>query len=69
MPPTIIDVRINRLDGGRVVGDIEFGTANERASAITPAPWGVDPMTIAMLLGNAVKSAIRTADVEAGGAK
>lgn len=56
----VIDVGINRVDG-KLVGDVEFGAAAERASAITPVPGGVGPMTIAMLLENTVTSAARTA--------
>ncbi|MBA4370083.1 MAG: bifunctional methylenetetrahydrofolate dehydrogenase/methenyltetrahydrofolate cyclohydrolase FolD [Coriobacteriaceae bacterium] len=60
----VIDVGINRTEDGRLVGDVEFETAKERASAITPVPGGVGPMTIAMLLENTVKSAARSAGVE-----
>jgi methylenetetrahydrofolate dehydrogenase (NADP+) / methenyltetrahydrofolate cyclohydrolase len=52
----VIDVGINRVDG-KIVGDVEFATARERAAAITPVPGGVGPMTIAMLLDNTVESA------------
>ena len=55
----VIDVGVNRTDDG-LVGDVEFDTAAERASAITPVPGGVGPMTIAMLMENTVKSAERT---------
>ena len=48
----VIDVGINRLEDGRVVGDIDFETAKQRASFITPVPGGVGPMTIATLLSN-----------------
>lgn len=53
---TVIDVGINRTGAG-LVGDVEFAAARERAAAITPVPGGVGPMTIAMLLGNAVAAA------------
>lgn len=59
----VIDVGINRVDdpstakGYRIVGDVEFEAARARASAITPVPGGVGPMTIAMLLANTIKSA------------
>jgi methylenetetrahydrofolate dehydrogenase (NADP+)/methenyltetrahydrofolate cyclohydrolase len=48
----VIDVGMNRLDDGRLVGDVEFEGAAERAAAITPVPGGVGPMTIAMLMAN-----------------
>jgi methylenetetrahydrofolate dehydrogenase (NADP+)/methenyltetrahydrofolate cyclohydrolase len=53
----VIDVGINRLTDGRLVGDVAFETAAARASAITPVPGGVGPMTITMLLYNTVESA------------
>jgi len=52
----VIDVGINRIDG-KIVGDVEFASASEVASAITPVPGGVGPMTIAMLMKNTVKAA------------
>ena len=48
----VIDVGINRLDNGKLVGDVEFESAAQRASWITPVPGGVGPMTIATLLQN-----------------
>ncbi len=54
---TVIDVGINRLPDGRLVGDVEFAAAAERAAAITPVPGGVGPLTIAMLLKNTVLAA------------
>jgi methylenetetrahydrofolate dehydrogenase (NADP+)/methenyltetrahydrofolate cyclohydrolase len=54
---TVIDVGINRLDDGRLVGDVEFASASERAAYITPVPGGVGPMTIATLVANTVLSA------------
>ncbi|CAD7938359.1 unnamed protein product [Amoebophrya sp. A25] len=48
----VIDVGINRLDNGKLVGDVDFDTAKDRASWITPVPGGVGPMTVAMLLQN-----------------
>ena len=48
----VIDVGINRLESGKLIGDIEFDTAKEIASWITPVPGGVGPMTVATLLAN-----------------
>jgi len=53
----VIDVGINRLPSGKLCGDVEFDAAKERASAITPVPGGVGPMTICMLLFNTLKAA------------
>jgi methylenetetrahydrofolate dehydrogenase (NADP+)/methenyltetrahydrofolate cyclohydrolase len=53
----VIDVGINRLDDGRLVGDVEFEPAAERASWITPVPGGVGPMTVATLIGNTLEAA------------
>jgi methylenetetrahydrofolate dehydrogenase (NADP+)/methenyltetrahydrofolate cyclohydrolase len=50
----VVDVGMNRLADGKLVGDVEFGEASRRAGAITPVPGGVGPMTIAMLLRNTV---------------
>ncbi len=58
---TVIDVGMNRGSDGKLVGDVEFAAAAERARAITPVPGGVGPMTIAMLLSNTVRSAARRA--------
>ncbi|MDG6778275.1 bifunctional methylenetetrahydrofolate dehydrogenase/methenyltetrahydrofolate cyclohydrolase FolD [Thiomicrorhabdus sp. zzn3] len=55
----VIDVGINRLDDGRLVGDVEYEVAKERASWITPVPGGVGPMTIATLLQNTLQVAYR----------
>jgi methylenetetrahydrofolate dehydrogenase (NADP+) / methenyltetrahydrofolate cyclohydrolase len=55
----IIDVGINRRTDGKLLGDVEFAPAAERAAAITPVPGGVGPMTIAMLLVNTVTAARR----------
>ena len=52
----VIDVGINRLDDGRLVGDVEFGPAAERASWITPVPGGVGPMTVATLIENTLEA-------------
>lgn len=53
----VIDVGINRLDNGKITGDVDFESASKNASAITPVPGGVGPMTIAMLIKNTVESA------------
>ncbi|MBS0910643.1 bifunctional methylenetetrahydrofolate dehydrogenase/methenyltetrahydrofolate cyclohydrolase FolD [Tatumella sp. JGM118] len=52
----VIDVGINRLDDGRVVGDVEFAVAAERAAWITPVPGGVGPMTVATLIQNTLQA-------------
>jgi methylenetetrahydrofolate dehydrogenase (NADP+)/methenyltetrahydrofolate cyclohydrolase len=52
----VIDVGINRTDAG-MVGDVDFGPVSEIASAITPVPGGIGPMTIAMLLSNTLQAA------------
>jgi methylenetetrahydrofolate dehydrogenase (NADP+) / methenyltetrahydrofolate cyclohydrolase len=57
----VIDVGMNRLEDGRLVGDVEYGAASKRASAITPVPGGVGPMTRAMLLVNTIELARRAA--------
>jgi methylenetetrahydrofolate dehydrogenase (NADP+) / methenyltetrahydrofolate cyclohydrolase len=53
----VIDVGINRLDDGRLVGDVDFTAVKETAGALTPVPGGVGPMTIAMLLENTLQAA------------
>ena len=53
----VIDVGVNRLEDGRLVGDVAFSEVLEKASYITPVPGGVGPMTIAMLLVNTLKAA------------
>ncbi|MDR7344368.1 methylenetetrahydrofolate dehydrogenase (NADP+)/methenyltetrahydrofolate cyclohydrolase [Pantoea alhagi] len=52
----VIDVGINRLDSGKVVGDVEFASAAERAAWITPVPGGVGPMTVATLIQNTLQA-------------
>ncbi len=52
----VIDVGINRLEDGTIVGDVDFDEVSKKASYITPVPGGVGPMTIAMLLNNVVKA-------------
>ena len=53
----VIDVGINRTAEGKLLGDVQYAPAAERAAAITPVPGGVGPMTIAMLLANTVTAA------------
>ncbi|MGH8250820.1 MAG: bifunctional methylenetetrahydrofolate dehydrogenase/methenyltetrahydrofolate cyclohydrolase FolD [Steroidobacteraceae bacterium] len=55
----VIDVGINRLDDGRLVGDVRFDEALERAGHITPVPGGVGPMTVAALMRNTLDAALR----------
>jgi methylenetetrahydrofolate dehydrogenase (NADP+)/methenyltetrahydrofolate cyclohydrolase len=57
----VIDVGVNRLPDGQLAGDVDFEGVSQVASAITPVPGGVGPMTIAMLLGNTVRAAERAA--------
>ena len=64
----VIDVGINRLADGRLVGDVDFDGVRKKASYITPVPGGVGPMTVTMLLANTVASAERTLDRTARGA-
>jgi methylenetetrahydrofolate dehydrogenase (NADP+)/methenyltetrahydrofolate cyclohydrolase len=61
----VIDVGVNRLPDGTLVGDVDFDSAAKVASRITPVPGGVGPMTIAMLLANTVRSAERVAGLAA----
>jgi len=56
----VIDVGINRLETGKLTGDVDFNEATPIASAITPVPGGVGPMTIACLLENTVRAAQRS---------
>jgi methylenetetrahydrofolate dehydrogenase (NADP+)/methenyltetrahydrofolate cyclohydrolase len=56
----VIDVGVNRLEGGRIAGDVAFIEVAEKASYITPVPGGVGPMTIAMLLRNTLNAALRS---------
>lgn len=53
---TVIDVGINRMEDGKLVGDTDFENIKDKASYITPVPGGVGPMTIAMLMYNVVKA-------------
>ena len=57
----VIDVGMNRNAAGKLCGDVDFASVAEVASAITPVPGGVGPMTIAMLLSNTVDAAARAA--------
>ncbi len=58
----VIDVGINRLENKKLVGDVEYESASQVASAITPVPGGVGPMTIAMLMKNTVRAAVAQAE-------
>jgi methylenetetrahydrofolate dehydrogenase (NADP+)/methenyltetrahydrofolate cyclohydrolase len=53
----VIDIGINRIADGSLVGDVDFANVSNKCSFITPVPGGVGPMTIAMLLSNTLKSA------------
>jgi methylenetetrahydrofolate dehydrogenase (NADP+)/methenyltetrahydrofolate cyclohydrolase len=55
----VIDIGINRLPDGKLVGDVDFESAKEVAGLITPVPGGVGPMTIAMLMANTIQAAER----------
>lgn len=55
----VIDVGINRLDNGKITGDVDFENVKEKAEFITPVPGGVGPMTIAMLMNNVIKATRR----------
>jgi methylenetetrahydrofolate dehydrogenase (NADP+)/methenyltetrahydrofolate cyclohydrolase len=55
----VVDVGINRLSDGKLVGDVEFDVARRRASYITPVPGGVGPMTVAILMKNTLESALQ----------
>ncbi len=57
----VIDVGINRLPNGKLVGDVDFEGVREKASYITPVPGGVGPMTVTMLMVNTITSAERAA--------
>jgi methylenetetrahydrofolate dehydrogenase (NADP+)/methenyltetrahydrofolate cyclohydrolase len=62
----VFDVGINRTADGRLVGDVEYDKAAQRAGWITPVPGGLGPMTIAMLLSNSVDAAFRRAAAAVG---
>jgi methylenetetrahydrofolate dehydrogenase (NADP+)/methenyltetrahydrofolate cyclohydrolase len=55
----VIDVGINRLPNGKIVGDVDFEGVSQKASYITPVPGGVGPMTVTMLLANTITAAQR----------
>ena len=55
----VVDVGINRLDDGKLCGDVDFAGAAQRASWISPVPGGVGPMTVAMLMKNTLEAALR----------
>jgi methylenetetrahydrofolate dehydrogenase (NADP+) / methenyltetrahydrofolate cyclohydrolase len=55
----VIDVGINRLPNGKLVGDVDFAGVSQKASYITPVPGGVGPMTVTMLLANTIAAAER----------
>jgi len=55
----VIDIGINRLPDGKLCGDVDFEAVRERAGWITPVPGGVGPMTVAMVITNAVSAASR----------
>jgi len=55
----VVDVGINRLDDGKLCGDVEFAEAAQRAAWISPVPGGVGPMTVAMLMKNTLEAALR----------
>lgn len=55
----VIDVGINRLDNGKITGDVDYENVKEKANYITPVPGGVGPMTIAMLMNNVIKATKR----------
>ena len=62
----VIDVGINRLPDGRIIGDVDFEGCRQKASYITPVPGGVGPMTVTMLLHNTLVSAERTLAASGG---
>jgi methylenetetrahydrofolate dehydrogenase (NADP+) / methenyltetrahydrofolate cyclohydrolase len=65
----VIDVGINRLPDGKLVGDVDFEGVRQKASHITPVPGGVGPMTVTMLLDNTVASAERSVGVRSSQAR
>jgi methylenetetrahydrofolate dehydrogenase (NADP+)/methenyltetrahydrofolate cyclohydrolase len=65
----VIDVGINRLDTGKLVGDVDFASVSPRAHAITPVPGGVGPMTVAMLMRNTLRAAERQLEARSRSAR
>jgi methylenetetrahydrofolate dehydrogenase (NADP+) / methenyltetrahydrofolate cyclohydrolase len=63
----VIDVGMNRLPDGKFVGDVAFAAAAERAAWITPVPGGVGPMTVAMLMHNALQASARRQEFRISG--
>ena len=59
----VIDVGVNRLDTGKLAGDVDFESVAPRVHAITPVPGGVGPMTVAMLMRNTLRAAERAASI------
>ena len=55
----VIDVGINRLESGKLCGDVDFENVKEKASYITPVPGGVGPMTIATLMQNTLTAFLK----------
>ncbi|HEJ9627441.1 MULTISPECIES: bifunctional methylenetetrahydrofolate dehydrogenase/methenyltetrahydrofolate cyclohydrolase FolD [Proteus] len=62
----VIDVGINRLESGKVVGDVDFEAASQRAGWISPVPGGVGPMTVATLIQNTLQACEEYHDPETG---
>lgn len=60
----VMDVGINRLESGKVVGDVDFNAASQRAAYITPVPGGVGPMTVATLIQNTLQACEEYHDVQ-----
>lgn len=63
----VIDVGVNRLEDGKLAGDVDFQAVKEVAGWITPVPGGVGPMTIAMLLENCIRAASRELEPKPAG--
>ena len=63
----VVDVGVNRLEDGKLAGDVDFQAVKEVAGWITPVPGGVGPMTIAMLLENCIRAASRELEPKPAG--